>query len=242
MFVVSDREGDLISAARECQLAIEKIGSNGAGTKVFAQVGPSVERAAFAARGITLAADLDVIESAPTPERLAEFNLSYLPATPTTVALYIADRAGSLRSATITRRLTSITKAYQASGIEDSPSSSYNFVVSETLKGVSHLIGPAQQGKAPLLTADIRNIVAFCPETLSGLRDRALVLVGFAGAFRRSEFAAIDCTQPRTAWSSISAARRPTKRPQAARSAFPLGKRRPPARSARCAAGSPRPA
>jgi len=73
MFVVSDREGDLISAARECQLAIEKIGSNGAGTKVFAQVGPSVGRAAFYARGITLAADVDVIESAPTPERLAEF-------------------------------------------------------------------------------------------------------------------------------------------------------------------------
>jgi hypothetical protein len=73
MFVVSDREGDLISAARECQLAIEKIGSNSAGTKVFAQVGPSVGRAAFSARGITLAADVDVIESAPTPERLAEF-------------------------------------------------------------------------------------------------------------------------------------------------------------------------
>jgi hypothetical protein len=33
---------------------------------------------------------------------------AHLPATPTTVALYIADRAGSLRSATITRRLTSI--------------------------------------------------------------------------------------------------------------------------------------
>lgn len=73
MFVVSDREGDLISAARECYLAIEKIGSNGAGTKIFAQVGPSVGRAAFSARGITLAADVDVIESAPTPERLAEF-------------------------------------------------------------------------------------------------------------------------------------------------------------------------
>ena len=72
MFVVSDREGDLISAARECQLAIEKIGSNGSRTKVFAQVGPSVGRAAFSARGITLAANLDVIESAPTPESLAE--------------------------------------------------------------------------------------------------------------------------------------------------------------------------
>ena len=119
-------------------------------------------------------------------------NLPYLPATPTTVALYIADRAGSLRSATITRRLTSITKAHQAAGFEASPSSSHHFVVSETLKGIRRSIGTAQEGKAPLLTADIRRIVASCPETLSGLRDRALVLIGFAGAFRRSELAAID--------------------------------------------------
>jgi len=121
-----------------------------------------------------------------------EHNLAYLPATPITVALYITDHAGFLRSATITRRLTSITKAHQAAGFEESPSSSHHFVVSETLKGIRRTIGTAQQGKAPLLTADIRRIVAGCPETLSGLRDRALVLVGYAGAFRRSELAAID--------------------------------------------------
>ena len=122
----------------------------------------------------------------------AEHDLAHLPATPTTVALYIAVRASSLRSATITRRLTSITKAHQAAGFEASPASSHHFVVSETLKGIRRLIGTAQEGKAPLLTSDIRRIVASCPETLSGLRDRALILVGFAGAFRRSELAAID--------------------------------------------------
>jgi integrase len=122
----------------------------------------------------------------------AEHDLPHLPATPTTVALYIANRASSLRSATITRRLTSITKAHQAAGFEESPSSSHHFVVSETLKGIRRSIGTAQEGKAPLLTADIRRIVASCPQTLSGLRDRALILVGYAGAFRRSELAAID--------------------------------------------------
>ena len=121
-----------------------------------------------------------------------EHHLAHLPATPTTVALYIADRAGSLRSATITRRLTSITKAHQAAGFEASPASSHHFVVSETLKGIRRSIGTAQEGKAPLLTNDIRRIVGSCPETLLGLRDRALILVGFAGAFRRSELAAID--------------------------------------------------
>ena len=105
-----------------------------------------------------------------------------------------ASRAATLRSATITRWLTSITKAHQAAGFEASPASSYHFVVSETLKGIRRSIGTAQEGKAPLLTSDIRRIVACCPETLLGLRDRALVLVGFAGAFRRSELAAIDFT------------------------------------------------
>jgi site-specific recombinase XerD len=123
-----------------------------------------------------------------------QHNLPYLPATPTTVALYITDRAGYLRSATITRRLTSITKAHQAAGFEESPSSSHHFVVSETLKGIRRSIGTALEGKAPLLTSDIRRIVASCPETLLGLRDRVLILVGFAGAFRRSELAAIDFT------------------------------------------------
>ena len=66
--------------------------------------------------------------------------------------------------------------------------------MSETLKGIRRSIGTAQEGKAPLLTSDICRILASCPETLSGLRDRALILVGFAGAFRRSELAAIDFT------------------------------------------------
>ena len=79
-----------------------------------------------------------------------EHHLAHLPATPTTVALYITDPAATLRAATITRRLTSITKAHQAAGFEESPSSSHHFVVSETLKGIRRSIGNAQEGKAPL--------------------------------------------------------------------------------------------
>jgi site-specific recombinase XerD len=121
-----------------------------------------------------------------------EHNFSFLPATPETVALYIADCASRLASATITRRLTSITKAHQSAGYKESPASTHQFIVSETLKGIRRAIGTAQHGKKPLLTADIRRIVAHCPKNLTGTRDRALVLIGFAGAFRRSELAAID--------------------------------------------------
>jgi len=51
------------------------------------------------------------------------------------------------------------------------------------------VIGTAQHGKDPLLSADIRKLVAACANNLSGLRDRALILVGFSAASRRSEIA-----------------------------------------------------
>jgi integrase len=118
--------------------------------------------------------------------------LPALPSTPETVALYIADRASALASGTIARRLTSITKAHQAAGFTDSPATTRHFVVGETLKGIRRTIGTAQHGKAPLLSADIRRIVAARRADLLGLRDATLVLVGFAGGFRRSELAGID--------------------------------------------------
>jgi integrase len=121
-----------------------------------------------------------------------EHQLPSLPSTPETVALYIADRASTLASGTITRRLTSITKAHQAAGFTDSPATTRHFVVGETLKGIRRVIGTAHHGKAPLLSADVRRIVAARREDLLGLRDAALVLVGFAGGFRRSELAGIE--------------------------------------------------
>jgi integrase len=121
-----------------------------------------------------------------------EHNLAFLPSTPETVALYITYCASRLASGTITRRLTSITKAHQSAGCKDSPASTHHFIVSETLKGIRRAIGTAQHGKKPLLTADIRRIIAHCPKGLRGRRDCALLLIGFAGAFRRSELAAIE--------------------------------------------------
>ena len=121
-----------------------------------------------------------------------EHQLPSLPSTPEAVALYIADRASTLASGTIARRLTSITKAHQSASFTDSPASTRHFIVGETLKGIRRTIGTAQHGKAPLLSDDVRRIVAARREDLLGLRDAALVLVGFAGGFRRAELAGID--------------------------------------------------
>ena len=97
-----------------------------------------------------------------------DHQLPSLPSTPESVALYIADRASTLASGTIARRLTSITKAHQAAGFTDSPATTRHFVVGETLKGIRRTIGTAQHGKAPLLSADVRRIVAARREDLLG--------------------------------------------------------------------------
>jgi site-specific recombinase XerD len=114
-----------------------------------------------------------------------------LPASPETVALYLTALAATHRPSTMNRRLTAITKAHQIAGFP-SPSTLQQPAVSETLKGIRRTLGTAPETKAPLLTADIRHMVQALPPNLAGHRDRALLLLGFAGGFRRSELAALD--------------------------------------------------
>ena len=116
--------------------------------------------------------------------------LMALPAAPETVALYITQLAGSYKPATLRRRLTVISRAHQASGLP-SPASMQHALVSETLKGIRRTLGTAQVGKRPLYTEQLRAVIQALPKNLQGVRDRALLLLGFAGGFRRSELAAL---------------------------------------------------
>jgi site-specific recombinase XerD len=120
-----------------------------------------------------------------------QHTLSALPATAETVALYLTALSATHRPATMTRRLTAITKAHQIAG-HSSPATMQQPAVSETLKGIRRTLGTAQRAKAPLLTADVRRMIDGLPDTVAGCRDRALLLLGFAGGFRRSELAALD--------------------------------------------------
>jgi integrase len=116
-----------------------------------------------------------------------------LPAPPEVVASYIADCAGRLKVGSIQRRLNAITEAHKAMGLE-SPTSAG--IVKNTLKGIRRTLGTAAAQKAPALTDDIRAMVDTADAGLIGSRDRALVLLGFAGAFRRSELVGLgieDC-------------------------------------------------
>jgi len=113
-----------------------------------------------------------------------------LPATPGTIALYLADVAERLKPATIARHLAAVSKAHSAAGHE-SPCAMRHAAVKAVWSGVRRLKGTAQVQKAPLLTADLRRMVSALPESGIGRRDAAILLVGFAGAFRRSELAAL---------------------------------------------------
>jgi integrase len=64
--------------------------------------------------------------------------------------------------------------------------------VKAVLRGIRRTIGSAKQGKAPATADLIGQIVALCPDNMIGKRDRALLCLGFAGAFRRSELCALE--------------------------------------------------
>lgn len=114
-----------------------------------------------------------------------------MPADPRVVGVYLADCALTMKASTISRRLSSISQAHQAAG---HPSPTTDHLVRSTWAGIRRTLGTAQKGKAPVLTADLRRMVEGLGDDLRGRRDRALLLVGFAGAFRRSELVGLDAT------------------------------------------------
>jgi integrase len=115
--------------------------------------------------------------------------VSPLPATPDTVAAYIAECAGHLKPGSIQRRLNAIAEAHKAVGAE---SPTHHAIVRNTMKGIRRILGTAPAQKAATLTDDIRAMLDATDAGKIGFRDRALILLGFAGAFRRSELVGFD--------------------------------------------------
>lgn len=119
-----------------------------------------------------------------------ERQLEPLPAAPETLVRYIASLGTERKKAsTIERRLASIRILHQVNGHE---APTRHPAVAEMRRGARRLYGVAPTARAPALAADIINMIAALPETLIGVRDRALLLVGFAGAFRRAELVGVD--------------------------------------------------
>jgi integrase len=121
-----------------------------------------------------------------------QHDVSALPASDATVAAYLADMADrGAKAATIARRLVVISQAHKAADL-DKASPTTSSLVRRTHAGIRRTLGTAQNGKAPALVDDLKRMLEMLPATRVGLRDRALLLLGFAGAFRRSELVSLD--------------------------------------------------
>ncbi len=115
-----------------------------------------------------------------------------LPAEPETVCLYLAARAAAgARPSTIRRRLAAIGKVHLAAGHLLPPTR--HLSVRRVMAAIEAR-GPAPVGRRALLAEELRLIVGRLPAgTRAGARDRALLLLGFAGRLRSSELVGLDC-------------------------------------------------
>jgi site-specific recombinase XerD len=112
-----------------------------------------------------------------------------LPASPETILSYVVHLVDRYTVATIDRRLSSI-GYYHKQARHGLPTNDPE--VERTMRGIRRAKGIAPNGKAPILTPLLRQMVGALPDDLSGLRDKAMLQMGFAGAFRGSEIVALQ--------------------------------------------------
>src|SRR4051812_29946260 len=112
-----------------------------------------------------------------------------MPADPETVRDYLIDHAGTLAISTLRRRLAAISQAHALAGITDPTKSA---IVTVVWDGMRRTHGRPPRQKEAAVTDVIATLVAPLGNSLIDVRDRALVLIGFAGALRRSDLAALD--------------------------------------------------
>lgn len=106
-----------------------------------------------------------------------------IPSTPEFISYYLAAHATEFKPSTLSRRLVSIGRAHTTQNL---PSPISNDLVKATLRGIKRTVGIKQRQVSPVLKDDIVKMVNGL-NGKKGYRDRALLLIGFAGALRRSE-------------------------------------------------------
>jgi site-specific recombinase XerD len=156
-----------------------------------------------AALGPDLAAAIDLAKAEKAPSTRKAYGTDFrlfkawcdarqvaaLPAAPETVAAYLAAHAPISKASTLGRRVAAIRYAHKLAGLA-LPTDAEG--VKATMRGIRRTYGSARVRKSPAVAGKMLGMVATAPDKLAGLRDRALLLVGFGGALRRSELVALD--------------------------------------------------
>jgi len=115
-----------------------------------------------------------------------------MPSEPKVVSLYLTHLSQNSKFSTLKRRLASISVIHKLSGHYIDTK---HPMITENLMGIKRVKGSYQKAKKPILINELKLIVSVIDKDENEKRrkkNKALILVGFAGGFRRSELVAID--------------------------------------------------
>ena len=116
--------------------------------------------------------------------------MSALPATPESVAAFLAaEIERGIKPSTLGHRVAALRHAHKLAGF---PPPTDDEIVKATMRGARRAVGTVAQRKAPATADRLIPMALGTGAGLKGLRDRALLLLGFATACRRSELVALD--------------------------------------------------
>ena len=116
-------------------------------------------------------------------------NLSHLPATPQTVCLFLTARAENHVYRSVRRDAAALAMLHRLAKL---PSPTESEDVRLLLRGMGRIKGDVATPKRALVLEDILKILPLLPDSLHGVRDRTILLLGLYGALRRSEIVALQ--------------------------------------------------
>ncbi|UTW54610.1 site-specific integrase [Kordiimonas sp. SCSIO 12610] len=112
-----------------------------------------------------------------------------LPATPEMVANYLSDYADSLSVATLSRRIAALSKIHE---LKKHPSPTKTDIVRSVMAGIRRKHSKPQRQASPITKERLFMMLDTCDKDIKGIRDRAILLIGFTSAMRRSELIGLD--------------------------------------------------
>jgi len=113
--------------------------------------------------------------------------LSSIPTQPKILALYLTHLSKTSKFSTLRRRIASISVVHKLKGHY---LDTKHPIIMENLHGIKRTLGSRQKAKKPILINDLKLIINVIHK--EKYRDKALILIGFAGGFRRSELVNIN--------------------------------------------------